>query len=62
MAKAVITLRDLENLAERLLARGRSRMLGETGLESDLLLAGKILTKWCRDGTDLGVPFSLDDD
>jgi hypothetical protein len=26
----------------------------ETGLESDLLLAGKILTKWCRDGTDLG--------
>jgi hypothetical protein len=61
MAKTVITLRDLEALSERLLARGRSRMV-ESGLESDLLLAGKILTKWCRDGTDLGVPFSLDDD
>jgi hypothetical protein len=60
MAKTIVTLADVEALSERLLARGRSR-LAESGMEHDLLLAGKILCKWCR-STDLTAPFSLDDD
>jgi hypothetical protein len=62
MASVVITQKDVEHLSERLLARARSRLANESGLTSDLLLAAKILTRWCRDGTDLGLPFSLDDD
>jgi hypothetical protein len=61
MAKVIINLSDVEALAERLLARGRSR-LAESGMESDSLLAGKILCKRCRSGSNLSAPFSLDDD
>jgi integrase len=44
------------------LARARGRLSSDPpALQADLLLAGKLLTRWCRDGTDM-VPFSLDDD
>ena len=63
MTTTVVTLKDVEHLAERLLARARSRLSSDPpALQADLLLAGKLLTRWCRDGTDMGVPFSLDDD
>jgi hypothetical protein len=30
-------------------------------LQADLLLAGKLLTRWAWDGTILGCPFTLDE-
>jgi hypothetical protein len=30
-------------------------------LQADLMLAGNLLVRWLRDGTDLGCPFNLDD-
>jgi hypothetical protein len=59
MAKTIIASRDLEHLAERLLARSRSRLNDETSLANDLRLAGKLLTKWTRGDFDLGLPLSL---
>jgi hypothetical protein len=61
MATIIVTLKDLEHLAERLLARARSRLSDDPpALKSDLLLAGKLLTRWCRDGTVCGC--TLEDD
>jgi hypothetical protein len=61
MAPTTISLSDIEALADRLLARGKSRMIAEQpNLKADLLLAGKLLTRWLRDGTGLGTPFTLD--
>jgi hypothetical protein len=63
MTTTTVNNKDVEHLAERLLARARSRISNDPpALQADLLLAGKLLTRWCRDSTDLGVPFSLDDD
>jgi hypothetical protein len=63
MTTTNVTQKDVEHLAERLLARARSRMSNDQpALQSDLLLAGKLLTRWCRDSTDLGCPFTLEDD
>jgi hypothetical protein len=61
MAPLTISVIDVEGLAERLLARGKNRLLNDMpDLQADLLLAGNLLTRWLRDGTDLGTPFSLD--
>ena len=63
MAPTTLSLIDIEGLAGRLLARGKSRLLNDMpDLQADLLLAGNLLVRWLRDGTDMGVPFSLDDD
>jgi hypothetical protein len=57
-----VSLIDVEGLADRLLARGKSRMLNDQpDLQADLMLAGNLLVRWLRDGTDLGCPFNLDD-
>jgi hypothetical protein len=62
MAPAVISLSDIESLADRLLARCKSRLLNDMpDLQADLLLAGNLLTRWLRGGTDLGCPFAVDD-
>jgi hypothetical protein len=62
MAPVTISVIDVEGLAGRLLARGTSRMFADQpDLQADLLLAGNLLVRWLRDGTDLGCPFSLDD-
>jgi hypothetical protein len=43
-------------------APGKSRMLNDQPeLQADLMLAGNLLVRWLRDGTDLGCPFNLDD-
>jgi hypothetical protein len=61
MAPLTVSDIDIEGLADRLLPRGKSRLLNDQpDLQSDLLLAGHLLTRWLRDGTDLGTPFSLD--
>jgi hypothetical protein len=61
MTTTVVTLKDIEHLAERLLARARSRLSSDPpALQADLLLAGKLLTRWCRDGTVCGC--TLEDD
>ena len=63
MTVTTVSQRDLEHLAERLLSRSRSRLSDDPpSLQSDLLLAGKILTRLCRGGADLGLPLTLDDD
>jgi hypothetical protein len=62
MASTIITQRDLEHLAERLLARSRSRLNDDSSLANDLLLAGKLLTRWTRGDFDLGLPLELNDD
>jgi hypothetical protein len=62
MATTIVTLKDIEHLSERLLARSRSRLNEETSLANDLLLAGRLLARFCRDGTDLGLPINLNDD
>jgi hypothetical protein len=60
MAPTSISVIDIEGLAGRLLARGKSRLLNDQPeLQADLLLAGRLLVRWLRDGTDLGTPFSL---
>jgi hypothetical protein len=60
MAPMTISLSDIEALADRLLTRGRSRMFADQpNLQADMLLAGNLLTRWLRDGTDLGCPFIL---
>jgi hypothetical protein len=57
-----ISLVDIEALAERMLARGRSRMFADQpNLHADLLLAGNLLTRWIQRGTPLGCRFTLDD-
>jgi hypothetical protein len=62
MAPTTISVIDIEGLAGRLLARGKSRLLNDMpDLQADLLLAGDLLVRWLRDGTDLGTPFTLDD-
>jgi hypothetical protein len=62
MTTTTVTRTDIEHLSERLLARARSRILNDqTSLQADLLLAGGLLTLWCRDGTDLGLPIDLND-
>ena len=59
----VVTLTDIEALADRLLSRAKSRLMNENALQSDLLLAGKLLTRWCRrDADQLRPPFDVDDD
>jgi hypothetical protein len=61
MAPTTISLIDIEGLTDRLMARGKSRLLNDQpDLQADLLLAGNLLTRWLRDGTDLGCPFTLD--
>jgi hypothetical protein len=58
----VMSLIDIEGPADRLLARGKGRLLNDQpDLQADLLLASKLVTRWLRDGTDLGTPFSLPD-
>jgi hypothetical protein len=60
MAPMTVSLIDIEGLSGRLLARGKSRMFADQpDLQADLLLAGNLLVRWLRDGTDLGTPFSL---
>jgi hypothetical protein len=62
MAPTTISLSDIEALAGRLLARGKSRLLNDQpDLQADLLLAGNLLNRWHRDGTIWGVPFTLDE-
>jgi hypothetical protein len=63
MAPTVISLSDLESLTDRLMARGKSRMVSDTpGSKADILLAAKLLTRWCRrDADQLRPPFDLDD-
>jgi hypothetical protein len=62
MAPLSISLIDIEGLAGRLLARGKSRMFNDQpDLQADLRLAGTLLVRWLRDGTDLGTPFSLEE-
>jgi hypothetical protein len=62
MAPTSISLIDIEGLAGRLLARGKSRMFNDQpDLQADLRLAGTLLVRWLRDGTDLGTPFSLEE-
>jgi hypothetical protein len=57
MAPFTVSLSDIEGLADRLRARGKSRVLNDMpDLQADLLLAGNLLTRWLRDGTDLGCP------
>jgi hypothetical protein len=58
----VITLRDIEELSARLLARGKSRMVSDTpSSKADILLAAKLLARWIPRGVELGAPFDLDD-
>jgi hypothetical protein len=60
MAPTTVTLDDIEGLADRLLARARSRLFNDQpNLQADLLLAGRLLRRWLRGGTDLGCPFTL---
>jgi hypothetical protein len=62
MAPTTVTLSDIEGLADRLLARAKSRLFNDQpDLKSDLLLAGNLLRRWLWRGTDLGCPFALDD-
>jgi hypothetical protein len=62
MAPTTISLSDIDGLAARLLARGKSRMLNDMpDLQADLLLTGRLLTRWIQDGTIWGGPFTLDD-
>jgi hypothetical protein len=62
MAPTTISLSDIEGLADRLLPRGKSRMVNDTpSLQADLVLAGKLLARWIQRGTDLGAPLDLDD-
>jgi hypothetical protein len=61
MAPTIISLSDIEALADRLLARAKSRLLNDMpDLQADLLLAGNLLNRWLRGGTDLGCPFAAD--
>jgi hypothetical protein len=62
MTVTVVTEKDLTHLAERCLARARSRMPDQTSLQNDLLLVGKLLTRWTRGDFDLGLPLELNDD
>jgi hypothetical protein len=42
-----ISLSDIEGLADRLWARARSRLFNDQpDLQADLLLAGRLLTRW----------------
>ena len=44
----------------QVVADGLSALLNDQpDLQADLLLAGNLLVRWLRDGTDLGTPFSL---
>jgi hypothetical protein len=62
MAPTIVSLSDIEALANRLMARAKSRMLNEQpNVQADLLLAGKLLTLWVRDCTIYGATFTLDD-
>jgi hypothetical protein len=62
MAPTTISLSDIEGLADRCLARARSRLFNDQpDMQADLLLAGRLLQRWLWRGTDLGCPFSLDD-
>jgi hypothetical protein len=46
---APTTISDIEALAVRLLARGKSRMLNDQpNLQADLLLAGELLMPWIQ--------------
>jgi hypothetical protein len=63
MAPTIVSLTDTESLADRLISRSKSRLLNDQpAMQSDLLLAGKPLTRWCHRDTDqLRTPFDLDD-
>jgi hypothetical protein len=62
MAPTIVSLSDIEGLADRFLARARSRMFADQpSLQADMLLAGRLLQRWLWRGTDLGCPFTLDD-
>jgi hypothetical protein len=65
MAPTTISLSDIEALAGRLLARGKSRLLDDMpDLQADLLLASRLLTRWIRAGSFTRYfrgPFTIDD-
>jgi hypothetical protein len=62
MASQVITLNDVESLADRLLARSKSRMFADQpSLQADMLLAARLLARWIQGDTMLGCAFDLDD-
>jgi hypothetical protein len=64
MAPQNITLSDIESLVSRLTARAKSRIGTDTpSSKSDILLAAKLLQRWCRRDVDqLRTPFDLSDD
>jgi hypothetical protein len=64
MAPTIVSLTDIESLADRLISRSKSRLLNDQpAMQSDLHLAAKLLIRWCRRGTEqLECPFDLDDD
>jgi len=58
----MISLSDIDALATRLLARGRSLVLNDqTDLLADLVITGRLLKSLLADGTLWGGPFALDD-